>query len=134
VRVLSARQLPKKKSLEAAEKGVIDPYVEVQLLGPPKDEKTERTKVVAGNGYSPSRDESFRFKLSSSSSAFLLLTVLDSNNTRRLGFYALPVEAIRPGYRRVPLLDDGLRELSTGNLFVHFKMRGVDDDPKGKKK
>lgn len=121
VRVLSARQLPKKRA-EGSEKSVIDPYVEVQILGNPKDEALERTKVVPGNGYSPSWDETFRFRFMSSSTAFVLITVLDSPNARRIGWYALPVEALRSGYHNVPLLDDACRELPTGSLFCHFKL------------
>lgn len=125
VRVFSARQLPKKKALEAAEKSVIDPYVQLQLLGAEKDERTEKTRVVASNGYTPSWDQTFSFKLSASSSAFLIITVLDSPNARRLGWNAVPVEAIRPGYRTLALLDDGGREIPQANVFMHFRLNAA---------
>jgi len=125
VQVYSARQLPKKKALEAAEKSVIDPYVEVRLMGNPKDERVEKTKVVPGNGFAPTWRETFRFRLTSSSTAFLLLSVLDAPNERRIAWYALPVESIRPGHRLVPLLDDSGRELPTGNLFCHFALNNT---------
>jgi hypothetical protein len=120
LRVFSARQLPKKKALEVAEKSVIDPYVQFQLLGNEKDERVEKTRVVPSNGYSPSWDETFRFKLYSSSTAFLVITVLDSPNARRIGWYALPVEAIRPGYRVVTLFDDSGREIPQSSLFLQL--------------
>eukprot|EP01128_Nolandella_sp_AFSM9_P011958 TRINITY_DN8842_c0_g1_i1.p1 TRINITY_DN8842_c0_g1~~TRINITY_DN8842_c0_g1_i1.p1 ORF type:complete len:556 (-),score=93.07 TRINITY_DN8842_c0_g1_i1:62-1633(-) len=120
VKIFSGRQLPKKKAFEEAEKSVIDPYVEISILGHSKDEKSYKTNVVKNNGYSPTWNELFRFSLCSSSTAVLLLQVLDAPNGRRLGWYALPVESIRPGFRIINFFDDAGREVPIASVFCHL--------------
>lgn len=47
IKVLSARQLPKRKGFEEGAQEVVDPYVRLHILGDPKDEKTLKTSTVS---------------------------------------------------------------------------------------
>jgi len=119
VRVLSARQLPKKKE----ESGIINPYIHMVLMGNHHDEIEFKTQVIKNNGYCPSWNEEFIFELKCSSTAFLGIFILDADDKRRIGHYCIMVESIRPGYRIVHLLNDQHRVIPCCNLLCHFALK-----------
>jgi hypothetical protein len=69
VQVISAQQLPKPRE---SEKGVIiDPFVEVEIIGVEKDQSLFRTKHIPNNGFNPRWDETVVFKILDPEFAFL---------------------------------------------------------------
>lgn len=74
VQVISAQQLPKPRE---SEKGVIiDPFVEVEIIGVEKDQSLFRTKHISNNGFNPRWDETVSFKIMDSEFAFLRYGIL----------------------------------------------------------
>eukprot|EP01127_Copromyxa_protea_P020991 TRINITY_DN7106_c0_g2_i1.p1 TRINITY_DN7106_c0_g2~~TRINITY_DN7106_c0_g2_i1.p1 ORF type:complete len:770 (-),score=138.97 TRINITY_DN7106_c0_g2_i1:67-2376(-) len=118
IKVLSARQLPKRKGFEEAQE-VVDPCVRLHVLGDPKDEKTLKTSVVKSNGYSPSWNESITFKLNSSASDAICFEIVDNTSKWRIAHYCCMIESLRAGYRVVPLFDDLENPIPLCNLFIH---------------
>lgn len=64
VKVIDARSLPKKK--DNARRPVIDPRVNLKIVGNPSDEKEWQTKVIKDNGFAPQWDESTTFEITES--------------------------------------------------------------------
>jgi len=118
VRVLSARQLPKKRADDLP----ISPYVQLTVLGHSHDEAAAQTQVIKNNGYCPSWCEQFPFQLASSSTAFLGIFIIDDEDKRRIGHYSIMVESIRPGYRIVPLYNDQYRLIPGCDLLCYFSL------------
>jgi hypothetical protein len=106
VKVICAMQLPKPHASKTGE--VIDPYVRLVMTGAPGDatgETEHQTHVVDDNGFNPRWGEEFAFKVSSAELALLTLRVMekDALSSEFIGDCSVPVHALRPGYRFVPL-------------------------------
>lgn len=66
IKVLGARLLSRKSG-----RGIISPFVEVEICGSDYDNAKHKTKTVTDNGFNPYWNEYFEFKLSCPELAFL---------------------------------------------------------------
>ncbi|KAK4046766.1 hypothetical protein OIV83_005871 [Microbotryomycetes sp. JL201] len=123
--ILSAQQLPRPRdssSASEAEMIGVDPFVEVSLYQPGVVQPVKRrTKVVSGNSFNPIFKFATRIEFSCHPAegmldlVFVRLEVLNAKGNFKaakeegkgdfLGAYAIPVGALLPGYRHVPLYD-----------------------------
>ena len=63
ITVISAQQLPKPNQSSKGE--IIDPYVEIDVVGEDEDTIMKKTKVVNDNGFNPQYNETFEFSVKS---------------------------------------------------------------------
>eukprot|EP00013_Stygamoeba_regulata_P021493 CAMPEP_0177645470 /NCGR_PEP_ID=MMETSP0447-20121125/9264_1 /TAXON_ID=0 /ORGANISM="Stygamoeba regulata, Strain BSH-02190019" /LENGTH=835 /DNA_ID=CAMNT_0019147951 /DNA_START=347 /DNA_END=2854 /DNA_ORIENTATION=- len=116
--VICARQLPKPKN-----KSFVDPFVAIHVGGLPCDRKKLKTKVISDNGFNPTWNQTFTFTLQLPEMAVMILLVYDHNLRRRqkLAYAAIPLAALRSGYRILGLKDvaTGLR-IPLADLFCKF--------------
>jgi hypothetical protein len=127
VGVLLGSQLPKPLGAEKGE--IIDPYVTLSIHGSAVDMQANqpaRTNFVNDNGFSPSWNEWFDFKVTDLEVAMLRISCYDKDpmgKDDQIGESALPIPMIRLGYRAVPLkgVQDG-RPLENAVLLCHFSL------------
>lgn len=120
VTVLGAQHLPKRGAAAATAAiagsttaagggtGVSSPYCSVIIFGDPADSAKHKTRIVLDNGFNPVWSETFTFALRYPEVATLYIAVHDqvdmsSLRTAFLAYCAVPVAAIRSGYRSCPL-------------------------------
>eukprot|EP01102_Stenamoeba_stenopodia_P010191 TRINITY_DN3044_c0_g2_i2.p1 TRINITY_DN3044_c0_g2~~TRINITY_DN3044_c0_g2_i2.p1 ORF type:complete len:513 (-),score=90.16 TRINITY_DN3044_c0_g2_i2:108-1646(-) len=110
--IIGASNLPKpvpkkdnKKSSKSS--GVVNPFVQINTWGVPKDTHVLRTRTINENGFNPIWNETFDIEFTMSEIAVMLFSVYhdDTVGRSRLAYYSLPVESIRSGYRTVELHD-----------------------------
>ncbi|XP_012589982.1 PREDICTED: 1-phosphatidylinositol 4,5-bisphosphate phosphodiesterase eta-2 [Condylura cristata] len=64
LRIISGQQLPKPRASMLGDRGeIIDPFVEVEIIGLPVDCSKEQTRVVDDNGFNPMWEETLVFTL-----------------------------------------------------------------------
>lgn len=121
IRLVSAWQLPKESGTPKGE--VIDPYVKIKMYGLPEDTKRYKSKVIQNNGFNPQWDEKVAFDLTRSDLAEVLFEIYDQDKLSKddfIGFAAIPISSIKPGYRSVHLYDKQANPLPEASLFVQF--------------
>ncbi|KAL0482336.1 phosphatidylinositol phospholipase C, delta [Acrasis kona] len=104
ITVVSASHIP--KPLESTKGEVIDPFVKVQIYGPPQDQKEQKTQVVWDNGFNPVWKETFTFDIHYFDFSYLRFGVYDANRTTASVFLCenvFPLKHLRRGLRFVPL-------------------------------
>lgn len=123
VRIVSGHNLPKPKGEMTGE--VIDPFVEVHLLGLPVDAVKYGTQVITDNGFNPRWDEAFTFDVSTPELSSLMFTVSDSDplRTEFIGQAVIALTNVRKGYRTLQLYDSAMKALPNAYLFVQFTAR-----------
>mmetsp|Transcript_39467 Transcript_39467/g.35221 ORF Transcript_39467/g.35221 Transcript_39467/m.35221 type:complete len:167 (-) Transcript_39467:193-693(-) len=93
---------------------VLDPCVEIKVVGHPVDEKnnsSKKNKIISDNGFHPywgdSKDTIFDLKIASPEHAQIVFKVFDDDvvKQKRITWYAINFEDIVEGYRAVPLLN-----------------------------
>jgi hypothetical protein len=111
--VIAAGNLPSSAS------DTIDPSIQVRITG--WDSCQERTRSIQDNGYDPTWLESFDFELVAPELDQIEIYLFDADVTthERIGHAALPVMALRNGYRSVELADEKGQVLKAS--FVLFK-------------
>ncbi|CUG85880.1 phospholipase C-like protein, putative [Bodo saltans] len=127
VRVLCGIQIPKPGRSQRGE--VIDPYVELFISGFPGDDTSssrKKTKVIDNNGFNPHWDETFTFNVKHPELAMLCVQVheRDPMSSELIADNAVPLTALREGYRCVPLYIDGVQLQSPSCLLCHFSVTG----------
>lgn len=116
IEVLSGRSLPKFNNR------VLDPIVEIQLIGPEPDLKLDVTPVVPHNGFNPTWKHTTTLDVLHPDFSFIRFSVKDGSMDRKdepVGQCWVPVLAMGVGHRTVPLVDDRLNSLHLASLFVH---------------
>ncbi|XP_016119111.1 1-phosphatidylinositol 4,5-bisphosphate phosphodiesterase eta-1-like, partial [Sinocyclocheilus grahami] len=64
IKIISGQQLPKPPDSMLGDRGeIIDPFVEVEIIGLPVDCCKEQTRVVDDNGFNPVWEETLSFTL-----------------------------------------------------------------------
>ena len=110
VRVLSGQQLPRPNGEQRGE--VIDPYVRVTLHCAGFEPQSSRTLREDDNGFNPVWNEEFVFAVPCDRHdgvGFVEIEVLDYDLGKDDDWIAqavVPLAALRPGVRRVPLADE----------------------------
>ncbi|PKU32274.1 1-phosphatidylinositol -bisphosphate phosphodiesterase eta-1 [Limosa lapponica baueri] len=103
-------------------KQIIDPFVEVEIIGLPVDCCKDQTRVVDDNGFNPVWEETLTFTIHMPEIALVRFLVWDHDPIGRdfVGQRTLPFSSLVPGYRHVYL--EGLTEAS---IFVHITINEI---------
>ncbi|XP_058489368.1 1-phosphatidylinositol 4,5-bisphosphate phosphodiesterase eta-1 isoform X3 [Solea solea] len=123
LKIISGQQLPKPPDSMLGDRGeIIDPFVEVEIIGLPVDCCKEQTRVVDDNGFNPVWEETLSFTLHMAEIALVRFLVWDHDPIGRdfIGQRTVAFSSLMPGYRHVYL--DGLTEAS---IFVHVSVHDV---------
>uniref|UniRef100_A0A8C2NFR5 Phosphoinositide phospholipase C n=1 Tax=Capra hircus TaxID=9925 RepID=A0A8C2NFR5_CAPHI len=109
LKVISGQQLPKPPDSMFGDRGeIIDPFVEVEIIGLPVDCSKDQTRVVDDNGFNPVWEETLTFTVHMPEIALVRFLV------------TVTFSSLVPGYRHVYL--EGLTEAS---LFVHITINEI---------
>uniref|UniRef100_A0A6I8R523 Phosphoinositide phospholipase C n=1 Tax=Xenopus tropicalis TaxID=8364 RepID=A0A6I8R523_XENTR len=123
LRIISGQQLPKPKDSMLGDRGeIIDPFVEVELIGLPVDCFKEQTRVVDDNGFNPMWEETLVFTVHMPEISLIRFLVWDHDPIGRdfIGQRTLSFSSMMPGYRHVYL--EGMEEAS---IFVHVAINDI---------
>lgn len=121
IKIISGRHLFK------IGKGIVSPFVEIEVIGVESDHSKYKTKVVVDNGFNPVWDESCAFQVAMPELACLCFTVMDEDNfgdANAIGQCIIPLGSrehpgLRTGYRSVPLLNVFNEPLELSALLIH---------------
>ncbi|KAG5282510.1 hypothetical protein AALO_G00056830 [Alosa alosa] len=123
LKIISGQQLPKPKDSMLGDRGeIIDPFVEVEVIGLPVDCCKEQTRVVDDNGFNPMWEETLVFTLSMPELALIRFLVWDHDPIGQdfIGQRTIAFNSMMPGYRHVYL--EGMEEAS---IFVHIAVNDI---------
>ncbi|XP_068136968.1 1-phosphatidylinositol 4,5-bisphosphate phosphodiesterase eta-1 isoform X4 [Hyperolius riggenbachi] len=123
LKIISGQQLPKPPDSMLGDRGeIIDPYVEVEIIGLPVDCCKEQTRVVDDNGFNPVWEETLTFTVHMPEIALVRFLVWDHDPIGRdfVGQRTVAFSSLMPGYRHVYL--EGLTEAS---IFVHVTINEI---------
>ncbi|XP_077428545.1 1-phosphatidylinositol 4,5-bisphosphate phosphodiesterase eta-2 [Vanacampus margaritifer] len=118
LKIISGQQLPKPKDSMFGDRGeIIDPFVEVEIIGLAVDCSKQQTRVVDDNGFNPMWEETLVFHILMPQIALVRFQVWDHDPIGRdfIGQRTIALTSMMPGYRHVYL--DGMAESS---IFVHI--------------
>ncbi|XP_069466293.1 1-phosphatidylinositol 4,5-bisphosphate phosphodiesterase eta-2 isoform X2 [Ambystoma mexicanum] len=128
LRIISGQQLPKPKDSMLGDRGeIIDPFVEVEIIGLPVDCLKEQTRVVDDNGFNPMWEETLVFTVHMPEITLIRFLVWDHDPIGRdfIGQRTLAFSSMMPGYRHVYL--EGMEEAS---IFVHVAINDISGKAK----
>ncbi|XP_075404982.1 1-phosphatidylinositol 4,5-bisphosphate phosphodiesterase eta-1 isoform X2 [Tenrec ecaudatus] len=123
LKVISGQQLPKPPDSMLGDRGeIIDPFVEVEIIGLPVDCCKDQTRVVDDNGFNPVWEETLTFTVHMPEIALVRFLVWDHDPIGRdfIGQRTVTFSSLVPGYRHVYL--EGLTEAS---IFVHITINEI---------
>ncbi|XP_029472439.1 1-phosphatidylinositol 4,5-bisphosphate phosphodiesterase eta-1 isoform X2 [Rhinatrema bivittatum] len=123
LKVISGQQLPKPPDSMLGDRGeIIDPFVEVEIIGLPVDCCKAQTRVVDDNGFNPVWEETLTFTVHMPEIALVRFLVWDHDPIGRdfVGQRTVAFGSLMPGYRHVYL--EGLTEAS---IFVHITINEI---------
>ena len=123
IQIFSIRQPPDFNSLEKPKLSI-----EMRILGAKVDNAKQVTSINKPSSFTPSWNESFHFLLNFPDYASLLLVVYNNQKVKgtrkkrsKLAYFNICVNAIRSGYRIVPLFDLNDEHSNFSDLFCKFK-------------
>ncbi|XP_028855037.1 1-phosphatidylinositol 4,5-bisphosphate phosphodiesterase eta-2 [Denticeps clupeoides] len=128
LKIISGQQLPKPKDSILGDRGeIIDPLVEVEIVGLPADCDKKQTRVVYDNGFNPMWEETLVFMVHLPQIALVRFMVWDHNPIGRdfIGQRTIAFMSMLPGYRHVYL--EGMEEAS---VFVHIAVSDISGKSK----
>uniref|UniRef100_A0A8C8RM00 Phosphoinositide phospholipase C n=1 Tax=Pelusios castaneus TaxID=367368 RepID=A0A8C8RM00_9SAUR len=123
LRIISGQQLPKPRDSMLGDRGeIIDPFVEVEIIGLPVDCYKEQTRVVDDNGFNPMWEETLVFTVHMPEITLVRFLVWDHDPIGRdfIGQRTIAFTSMMPGYRHVYL--EGIEEAS---IFVHVAINDI---------
>nr|XP_034989549.1 1-phosphatidylinositol 4,5-bisphosphate phosphodiesterase eta-1 isoform X2 [Zootoca vivipara] len=123
LKIISGQQLPKPPDSVLGDRGeIIDPFVEVEIIGLPADCCKDQTRVVDDNGFNPVWEETLTFNIHMPEIALVRFLVWDHDPIGRdfVGQRTVAFSSLMPGYRHVYL--EGLTEAS---IFVHVTINEI---------
>lgn len=123
LKIISGQQLPKPKDSMLGDRGeIIDPFVEVEIIGLPIDCNKRQTRVVDDNGFNPMWEETLVFTIHMPQIALVRFMVWDHDPIGRdfIGQRTIAFKSMMPGYRHVYL--EGIQEAS---IFVHVAINDI---------
>lgn len=116
IEVLGARHLPKNG------RGIVCPFVEIEVAGAEYDSVKQKTEFVVDNGLNPVWPaKPFHFQISNPEFAFLRFVVYEEDMFSDQNFLAqatFPVRGLKTGYRAVPLKNNYSEDLELASLLV----------------
>ncbi|XP_068162408.1 1-phosphatidylinositol 4,5-bisphosphate phosphodiesterase eta-2-like [Antennarius striatus] len=128
LKIISGQQLPKPKDSMLGDRGeIIDPFVEVEIIGLPLDCCKEQTRVVDDNGFNPMWEETLVFTIHMPELALVRFLVWDHDPIGQdfIGQRTIAFNSMMPGYRHVYL--EGMEEAS---VFVHVAVNDITSKAK----
>uniref|UniRef100_A0A665X2P9 Phosphoinositide phospholipase C n=1 Tax=Echeneis naucrates TaxID=173247 RepID=A0A665X2P9_ECHNA len=123
LKIISGQQLPKPKDSMLGDRGeIIDPFVEVEIIGLPVDCCKEQTRVVDDNGFNPMWEETLVFTIHMPEITLVRFLVWDHDPIGQdyIGQRTIAFNSMMPGYRHVYL--EGMEEAS---IFVHVAVNDI---------
>lgn len=131
IKVISGQQLRPEDENDVRD--VADPYVEVSLRGCAKDEaenpKNFKSITVKNNGFNPIFNLECDFKIYCPDLCLIVFKVFDEEGSlqkdMKLGWYSIPFNCMREGYRIIPLLNSHLNIIEFSYLFCHISIQDV---------
>uniref|UniRef100_A0A667WK60 C2 domain-containing protein n=1 Tax=Myripristis murdjan TaxID=586833 RepID=A0A667WK60_9TELE len=110
------------KKSEIFQRYIIDPFVEVEIIGLPVDCAKEQTRVVDDNGFNPMWEETLVFNVHMPQIALVRFQVWDHDPIGRdfIGQRTIAFTSMMPGYRHVYL--EGMAEAS---IFIHVAVNDI---------
>ncbi|XP_049920715.1 1-phosphatidylinositol 4,5-bisphosphate phosphodiesterase eta-2a isoform X1 [Epinephelus moara] len=123
LKIISGQQLPKPKDSMLGDRGeIIDPFVEVEIIGLPVDCCKEQTRVVDDNGFNPMWEETLVFTVHMPELTLVRFLVWDHDPIGQdfIGQRTIAFNSMMPGYRHVYL--EGMEEAS---IFVHIAVNDI---------
>uniref|UniRef100_A0A8C2WBE7 Phosphoinositide phospholipase C n=1 Tax=Cyclopterus lumpus TaxID=8103 RepID=A0A8C2WBE7_CYCLU len=133
LKIISGQQLPKPKDSMFGDRGeIIDPFVEVEIIGLHLDCSKQQTRVVDDNGFNPMWEETLVFNIQMPQVALVRFQVWDHDPIGQdfIGQRTVAFRSLMPGYRHVYL--EGMAESS---IFVHVAINDVtgklENEPDG---
>lgn len=128
VTVMGAQHLPGRGGADGG--GAPSPYCSLGLYGDASDRLKAATRALADNGFNPVWSEQFRFHVGHPDVAVLHIAIHDSAPPLELGrprsllaYAAVPVPAIRLGYRSLPLRGPGGKKIPLCSVLCRFQRR-----------
>ncbi|XP_003787644.1 1-phosphatidylinositol 4,5-bisphosphate phosphodiesterase gamma-1 isoform X2 [Otolemur garnettii] len=116
IEVLGARHLPKNG------RGIVCPFVEIEVAGAEYDNAKQKTEFVVDNGLNPMWPaKPFHFQISNPEFAFLRFVVYEEDMFSDQNFLAqatFPVKGLKTGYRAVPLKNNYSEDLELASLLI----------------
>ncbi|PNJ57806.1 1-phosphatidylinositol 4,5-bisphosphate phosphodiesterase gamma-1 isoform X2 [Pongo pygmaeus] len=116
VEVLGARHLPKNG------RGIVCPFVEIEVAGAEYDSTKQKTEFVVDNGLNPVWPaKPFHFQIINPEFAFLRFVVYEEDMFSDQNFLAqatFPVKGLKTGYRAVPLKNNYSEDLELASLLI----------------
>ncbi|XP_071036049.1 1-phosphatidylinositol 4,5-bisphosphate phosphodiesterase gamma-1 isoform X2 [Parasteatoda tepidariorum] len=120
VQVIAARHLMK------TSKGIVSPFIELEVLGSEFDTARYKTTTKEDNGLNPVWKETFSWSIYSPELALIKFTVQYEDMFGDPNFLAqacYPVTCLRSGYRSIPLKNEFSEELELACLLVHIELQ-----------
>jgi len=122
LKIISGFLLPKTTLTRSS---IPDPYVCIDIYGVKEDTCVNKfsTKQINNNGFNPTWNESFQFKLTVPDIAFIRFSIYDKDVgiDDFIGQYTIPYMGMNTGYRSMKLLDFSGNEIPYASLLVHIK-------------
>ncbi|XP_006881592.1 PREDICTED: 1-phosphatidylinositol 4,5-bisphosphate phosphodiesterase gamma-1 isoform X1 [Elephantulus edwardii] len=116
IEVLGARHLPKNG------RGIVCPFVEIEVAGAEYDNTKQKTEFVVDNGLNPVWPaKPFHFQINNPEFAFLRFVVYEEDMFSDQNFLAqatFPVKGLKTGYRAVPLKNNYSEDLELASLLI----------------
>ncbi|XP_034246748.1 1-phosphatidylinositol 4,5-bisphosphate phosphodiesterase gamma-1 isoform X1 [Thrips palmi] len=127
VRILSARHLTRPG------RSSVSPFVEIELIGADFDSGIKlTTKPVADNGLNPTWNTDCEFEVANPNYALLRFEVRDEDmfgDPHFLGQATYQVQALKSGFRSVPLKNGYSEDLELATLLIHLSITHVQQEP-----
>lgn len=118
VEMLGARHLPKNG------RGIVCPFVEVEICGAEYDNAKVKTEIVVDNGLNPVwPQKAFQFLISNPEFAFLRFVVYEEDMFSDQNFLAqasFVVRGLKTGFRAVPLKNNYTEDLELASLLIRL--------------
>ncbi|XP_042330233.1 1-phosphatidylinositol 4,5-bisphosphate phosphodiesterase delta-1 [Sceloporus undulatus] len=126
VRIISGQQLPK---VNKSKNSIVDPRVIVEIHGLQMDNDKKQTKVIDNNGFKPTWNETFEFKIHVPKLALVRFMVEDFDASTKndfIGQFTAPFMSLKRGYRHIHLLTKNGDQYPSATLFVHINILDSD--------
>ncbi|KAH0627635.1 hypothetical protein JD844_003649 [Phrynosoma platyrhinos] len=126
VKIISGQQLPK---VNKSKNSIVDPRVIVEIHGVQRDNDKKQTRVIDNNGFKPTWDETFEFKIHVPKLALVRFMVEDFDASTKndfIGQFTAPFASLKRGYRHIHLLTKNGDQYPSATLFVHINILDSD--------
>jgi len=125
ISIIAARHLPK------TGRGIISPFVEIEIVGLSYDYHSLRTKTKSDNGFCPTWIDKFDIDIICPPLAKLRFVIHDEDMFGDPNFVAqacIPVCSLRQGHRAVPLKNAYSEEIPLAALLIEVQIQNAQED------